>query len=72
MTQTDKINHLAKAANNIRTAIQALDEVAKSDGTGKYDAAYYRDALREILSADRGETGLDNLIKMLLEGKVVL
>ena len=66
MTHQDKINRLAKAANNIRTAIRALDEVAQSYGMGMVDAAHYRDALNEILSADHGETGLDNLISMMV------
>lgn len=60
-TQKANLNHLAAAANHIRKAIEALDAVKMSTD----DARYYAHELRELLSCDNGEGGLEALIKII-------
>lgn len=62
MTKKDKLNRLAKAANLIRSAASALEEVAQDGGYIAADANYFRAELLEILDCDNGESGLDYLI----------
>lgn len=60
---TANIEKLCTAVNHIRIAIAALDSVEMSTD----DARYYAYQLRELLSSDDGECGLDALIKLLEE-----
>lgn len=65
MTKQDKLNQLAKAANLMATAIDALTDVVNDKSDYHYvceDARYYRNQLQELLSCDGGESGLHNLI----------
>jgi len=65
MKKRDKLNRLAKAANYIQGAIDALSEVVEDRSGGFYlcsDAAHYRMELRNLLSCDGGEAGLHQLI----------
>lgn len=62
MTRKDKINRMAKAANHIRAAIEALKDI---DGQYQYDAQYYVNELQSLLTCDNDEAGLDAMIRQI-------
>lgn len=67
MTKQDKINLLAKAANNIRAAAESIREITEDHSDNHYlvpDAEGILKNLNEILESDGGEAGLLRLISI--------
>ena len=65
MTDKDALNHLAKAANALRTARETLEKVQTGCNWISNDAAYYKAEIDELISCDNGEGGLDALITLM-------
>jgi len=66
MTKKYKLTRLAKAANALRTAQNALEEIVTDKGDNHYlceDARYYLQEIQTLLSCDHGQGGLDALIQ---------
>jgi hypothetical protein len=65
MTKKDKLNRLAKAANALRTAADAMRQIQDDKSDNHYiceDARFYLTQIQELISCDHGQAGLDALI----------
>jgi hypothetical protein len=61
-----KLNKLARAANALRTATQALQQIMEDKSDSAYlceDARYYLKEINDLLSCDHEQGGLDALIR---------
>ena len=69
-TKSRAIEELARAANAMQTAVNALRDIEDDPKMNLYigpDASYYRAQIEELLSCDDGEAGLTALIDLLVK-----
>ena len=73
MNKQEKHELLAKAANEMRSALVHLRWVANDKSDNHYlcpDAMYYANELDELLSCDDGQAGLNILVGILFDKDV--
>lgn len=63
MTNKDKLNRFAKAANALRVAAEALDQISRAGGDYSPEANYYKREIDELIVSDGGEVGIDAIIR---------